>query len=325
MNGSGISVIICCYNSATRLPTTLKYLAVQNAGHEIPWEIIIVNNCSTDNTVDVAKEEWQKHRSNISLHIVEEQQPGLSFARQAGIAAAKYEYIIFCDDDNWLDENYLSTAYQTMQLNKNIGALGGWGTAVSDAVFPDWFPQYEGGYAVGKPLFGSGEVPQGQYLVGAGLVFKKSVFQQAYDQFPTLLTDRMGNQLTAGGDTEFIMRLLLMGYKIYFEASLHFKHFIPAERLTLAYRDKLFSGFKSSSGVLDIYSLYIHKKSQTFLNKIGIVLKCLIRLITCAIQPIRGWQLSKEISLLYHYTGIRLGRIHKSETQIRQFLKKFSA
>jgi len=55
----GISVVICCYNSASRLPATLQHIAEQSLDSEILWEIIIVDNASTDNTAEIASTYWQ--------------------------------------------------------------------------------------------------------------------------------------------------------------------------------------------------------------------------------------------------------------------------
>ena len=54
----GISIIICCYNSAKRLHETLKHLALQQVSDTIHWEVILVNNNSTDATTQIALEIW---------------------------------------------------------------------------------------------------------------------------------------------------------------------------------------------------------------------------------------------------------------------------
>ena len=97
----GVSVIICCYNSSKRLGETLKHLSVQKI-NDTPCEIIIVDNASTDNTASLARETWDALGSSIPMRIINESKPGLSHAREAGINASSYTYIIFCDDDNWL-------------------------------------------------------------------------------------------------------------------------------------------------------------------------------------------------------------------------------
>src|SRR4051812_3506356 len=107
MKFSGVSIIICCYNSSHRLPQTLKYLAHQQLADDIAWEIIVINNASEDDTKEVAIKEWNSYSSKIVLRVIDEPVPGLNNARKRGVEEAKYDIIIFCDDDNWLDKNFI--------------------------------------------------------------------------------------------------------------------------------------------------------------------------------------------------------------------------
>jgi glycosyltransferase involved in cell wall biosynthesis len=114
----GISVIICCYNSSLRLPKTLEYLSNQATGNLFPWEIILVDNNSSDNTSVIATNFWASLDIDVPLIIVEESKPGLIYARNTGINKANYDFLIFCDDDNWLNKNYLCNVYKI--LNNNL-------------------------------------------------------------------------------------------------------------------------------------------------------------------------------------------------------------
>src|SRR5688572_10602380 len=102
LTANGISVIICCYNSSSRLPETLKHLANQSVPGKINWELIVVNNASTDNTASVAETEWAKYNLEIPLHVVDQPVPGQSAARDKGYEVASHEYLLYVDDDNWL-------------------------------------------------------------------------------------------------------------------------------------------------------------------------------------------------------------------------------
>ena len=126
----GVSIIICCYNSALRLPETLKHLALQQT--TASWEVIVVNNNSTDATSQVANEEWDKSGVPAIFRIVEEPTPGLAAARNKGIVEAKYDYLIYCDDDNWLSPNYVADVYELFEKDSTIGIIGGNGTPVTE-------------------------------------------------------------------------------------------------------------------------------------------------------------------------------------------------
>src|SRR5215468_3703384 len=104
MTMDGVSVIICCYNSSTRLPDTLSHLGRQNVRPSIPWEVVIVNNASTDNTTVVAHQCWPSDAPTV-LRVVYEPRLGLSHARSRGLSEARYEIVSFVDDDNWVCSN----------------------------------------------------------------------------------------------------------------------------------------------------------------------------------------------------------------------------
>ena len=136
---SNISVVLCCYNSSIRLPKTLEHLALQNLSPNISCEIIVIDNNSSDNTFELAASEWAKLGAPFPLQTIRESKPGLSHARNTGVLSAKYQYICFCDDDNWLFPDYIQTAVEIMDADSSIGILAGQGIAVSDVEIPNWF------------------------------------------------------------------------------------------------------------------------------------------------------------------------------------------
>lgn len=234
----GVSVIICCYNSAKRLPETLRHLALQEVPVNIPWEVIVVNNASTDDTVQVAKEEWAKYSSPIPFKIVDQPDPGLSRAREKGFEVAAYEYCLFCDDDNWLQKDYVNIAFETMESDPMIGVVGGQGEPiVCKEKLILWESLNKTGYGIGPQHHESGDITKisGQ-VYGAGAVFRRlSYLDLKRNGFTSLLSDRKGTKLSSGGDTELCLALVLKGYKIYYSEKLNFKHYIPRERISAKY------------------------------------------------------------------------------------------
>ena len=88
MKAQGVSIIICCHNGAERLPETIRHIARQRVPAHIPWELLIIDNGSTDDTALVARKEWQKHRVDTYIRIVRESTLGLSYARARGFREA---------------------------------------------------------------------------------------------------------------------------------------------------------------------------------------------------------------------------------------------
>lgn len=319
--GIGISIIICCYNSSTRLPETLQHIALQQVIDNISWEVIVVNNNSNDTTVEVAKKEWLKYNCKAAFKVINEPNPGLSHARKAGIFAAQYTYSIFCDDDNWLDQKYIQTAFNNLNCDDSIAAVGGYGTAISSMDFPTWFVQYADGYAVGNRGLSSGYMPNGQLLIGAGICFRKNLYLKAYSQLPSLLNDRKGSELSSGGDFEMCLRFLLMKYKLYFDENLVFKHFIPPERLTVEYRDELYQGFRLSSPCIEFYHLLVRINSYSLFKRYMEVLKSAIRIPFSYLRLITHWDHNQNLHYFYLLTGWQLININPTCSQIRNELR----
>lgn len=251
----GISVIVCCYNSAKRLPETLRHLSKQEGLENKPWEIVLVDNNSTDSTSSLAKQLWLEYDCDVDLIIIEEKKPGLSHARNKGISASSYDLLVFCDDDNWLESNYLIEASKVFLLNENIGAAGGWCDAVFEAEEPVWFTTFQENFAVGKPMEKSGYcINSNSYLYGAGLCIRKKVLNHLLSvNFRNLLDDRKGNKLSSGGDLELVYAIRIIGYSVYFSETMSFKHYMPKSRMTWNYLMQLRKAMISSNFILEVY------------------------------------------------------------------------
>ena len=305
----GISVIICCYNSATRLTETLTHLTLQKFQQPINWEVIVVNNASTDNTFEVAKQFGEKSETfNHRLVIVNQPMQGLSYARDMGITSAKYKYIVFCDDDNWLDSKYLCNAYLIMENNPKIGALGGQGIVATDAEqLPEWFDKHKTGYAVGRQAGYNGNVSANYALWGAALVTRKELYLKCFPyEYPSFLTGRKGSNLSAGEDTEFCLRLLLKGFMLYYDDSLQFTHFIPKERLTLQYRERLHKGFEMAMERLSMYSQLFEMMRTNLFGKYILFFKKLLGYLSTLFGR-KSYNLKNVQIATYHLFRLDIG------------------
>ncbi len=169
-----VSVIICCYNSAFKIEQTLLHLSLQTL-NGINCEIILIDNNSTDNTTDVAKQFWDKHGNPaINLTIVHEPSPGLASARLKGVKNAMFDILLFCDDDNWLDKNYVNNVIEIFNSNPDVGIAGGLGSAEFENgdLKPDWFDNFSQSFAIGEQGDSEGFV-SGVY--GAGMAMRRDV------------------------------------------------------------------------------------------------------------------------------------------------------
>jgi glycosyltransferase involved in cell wall biosynthesis len=255
---TGVSIIICCYNSADRMPETLSHIAQQQVPAHIPFEVVVVNNASKDATVEVTRKVWNGLGSSVPFRIVEQPIPGLSHAREKGIETAQYEYLLFCDDDNWLHKDYVRVAFEVMEGNAQIGALGGLGVPECEVPPPNWVKDFFGAYAVGPQQGHSGVLTRGGVVFGAGAVYRKEALLWLKNNgFQSLLTGRDGDKLTSGEDLELCYALTLAGYQVWYDDRLLFKHFIRKERINWKYIVNISAGNSQAEPILNAYKLTI--------------------------------------------------------------------
>lgn len=256
----GISVIVCCYNSVERITPTLEHLFEQKVTQGFEWEIIVVDNNSSDDTSSKSKELYSQSGSSIPFNVVSEPNPGLSNARQAGFNASKYEIVLMVDDDNWLSSNYLDGIWSVFQKDDAIGMVGGLGIPELSEPAPEWFDRYAYCYATG-PQTKDGKAGFTEHLYGAGLALKLSVLDTLKaNGFTSLLSDRIGNSLMSGGDTELCFAFRMAGAKLYYEPTISFKHELPQGRINWRYLRRLFHGFGLTKSRMDIYTACIQGK-----------------------------------------------------------------
>ncbi len=267
MNIPGFSIIICTYNGEKRLRQTLASISALEIGG-IDIEVIVVNNNSTDNTKNFVEEWILSLNKKFTANLIFEPNPGLSFARKSGIDASNYDWLLFCDDDNWLASDYLNKAAEILKRNPNIGALAGRGNPESDTEFPYWFYPNMGSYATGILSLNSGDVSHKGSVWGASTIFRKDILLEVFNSgFESLLHDRKGNTLSSGGDDEMCRWILLAGYKLWYDEELIFTHFIPKERLTKDYLERLLKGFSETFPVINKYQAIVHFNSYSGIKR----------------------------------------------------------
>lgn len=261
---TGVSIIICCHNSAHRLPETLAHLAQQRRTEGITWEVLIVDNASTDGTAEVARELWPAD-APAPLRVVDEPALGLSQARRRGLRDARYELLSFVDDDNWVCPDWVALTVEIMDAHPESGACGGMVTAVCEGAPPAWFSAVQGSYAVGSQAPAAGDVSeQPGYLWGAGLTIRRAAWETlASGGFRPLLAGRTGRSLLSGEDSELCLALRLAGWRLWYDPRLALQHYIPAGRLEWRYLRRLHEGFGASGAVLNPYRAQLQGTAPT--------------------------------------------------------------
>lgn len=239
---SDFTVVIPTYNGAARVGTLLNYLRCQIGTEDIAWEIIVVDNNSSDNTAEVVKRYQATWPQTIPLRYEFEPQQGAGFARDRGTKAATSQLIGYLDDDNLPWINWVRAAYRFAQQHPNVGVFGSRIRGKFSATPPKNFERIAAFLALTDR--GSQPIPyrpEAKILPpGAGLVVRRQAW---LDNVPAerTLADKFGER-EAGEDLEVVLRIQSAGWEVWYNAHMWMHHEIPAERMTKAYLMQLCKG-----------------------------------------------------------------------------------
>ncbi len=129
-----ISVIVSTYNRGDLLGRAIASILDQEPGTP-PFELIIVNNNSTDNTANVI--DSLAARDNRVRNVFEKRQ-GVAYGRNAGIAAAQGQFIIFTDDDNLVGRNWIRKFHEAFLRYPEAAFIGGKVLPICEAEPEPW-------------------------------------------------------------------------------------------------------------------------------------------------------------------------------------------
>jgi glycosyltransferase involved in cell wall biosynthesis len=224
-----ISVVVPTRNRADRLDACLAALARQTVASD-EFEILVVDNGSTDDTVTrIAR--WAERRPG--LRRVEEPEPGVSRARNAGIAAAEGELLAFVDDDAVAEPGWLATLLRAYDRWPRVGAACGRARLRLERRPPAWYgtfsePWYSAMDFGPEPrlLLDPEEVPWSVNLsVRAAVAREVGGFSEQLG--------RVGSNLHSGEEYPFVSAIRASGAHIAYEPDAIVWHAVPPERLRL--------------------------------------------------------------------------------------------
>jgi glycosyltransferase involved in cell wall biosynthesis len=254
-NKLSVSVIVCTHNPRPDyFDRTLAGLRSQTLPVD-RWELLIIDNASTPE---------KEPRPDLSWHptarLLLEMNLGLTPARLCGIHEATGDLLIFVDDDNVLDADFLATAQRVAEEMPFLGSWSGQCRPEFDEPPPEWTRRYWGNLVIRE--FESdvwSNLPRlaATMPCGAGLCVRRAVAQYYIDLHlsgkRSFQLDRTGDALISGGDNDLAACGCALGLGVGLIASLKLTHLVPPERLTENYLAKLAEGIQHSGAVLDYY------------------------------------------------------------------------
>ena len=227
------TVIICTHNRADRLAFVLADLAMMEVSAGTSWEIVVVDNCSSDHTKAVI--DSARAASVVPMLYHYEERKGKSHALNSALELAQGKYLFFTDDDVRIDPGWLQAGLDVFSRYGCVG-IGGRTVPVWECPVPNWYA-VEGPYrlmgAIVRFELGDEVREVDAHPLGANMAFHRSAFER-YGPFRTDFGP-YGRTPVAGEDTEFCERLMRSGERLLYVPTAVVKHPVDSQRVSKSY------------------------------------------------------------------------------------------
>ena len=235
-----LSVVMCTYNRGELLVPALRSVLAQDPPTTPPFELIVVDNNSTDETRAIV-EKFAGLDGRVRYFY--EGRQGLSFARNAGIQQARAPLIAFTDDDVRADPEWVTAVIRAFAEHPGADIAGGRVLPLWPAAPPRWLtPDHWAPLALVDHGDKARDITPGQAicLVGANLACRRDAFD-AVGLFATGL-QRVKDGIGSLEDHEFLLRLLRAGRNGVYDPRIVVHAEIQADRLQRAYHRRWHTG-----------------------------------------------------------------------------------
>lgn len=223
-----ISIVIPTYNRAKYLTKAIQSLVDQNMPKDI-YEIIVVDNCSTDPTKEVVKQ----FSSMGNIVYIYEPTLGAPRARNTGWYNARGKYVAYLDDDaiaypTWLDK--IVEVFET--VTPRPGCVGGRVEPIWEASRPIWLSD---SLLHGLAIINWSDTPHflsdlsQEWLVSVNMAFPVEILKRLGGFTPSL--DRVGSNLLSSGEVFLEKKIIETGYSCFYHPDVAVKHHIVKSRL----------------------------------------------------------------------------------------------
>ncbi len=235
-----ITVALCTWNNCALLRSTLERLELNTQFSQADWELVVVNNCSTDDTDLVLKQ----FRERLPLRTVYEPEPGLSNARNRAVAEGRGCYYLWLDDDVLVGEDWLDAYRDAFIQYPDSAVFGGPVSPVFEGDPPTWlidgFQSVRGAYACVDhgPEPRELSVSESILVVGANYaVRRKEQLANPYD--PSL---GVRGPIRMGGEEMTVIERILAENTGRWLPDARVQHFVPKIRQSLSWLEDRTTG-----------------------------------------------------------------------------------
>lgn len=242
-----LSVIIPTLNRAASLARTLETLAVQDTNGAFTYEVVVVDNGSTDNTASLLAR--LRTTFPVALRRVQEPRRGRPYALNAGMREAAGAIFVVTDDDLLITPGWLRAFWRCFQEEQPDGVAG--------RVLPRWTEGAPSWLGNGAPVdlnrLGLGCLDHGTQRVNSrtGRYCRWVGGNMAIRRAAVERVGGFDGRMIRGQDREYYERCAAQGLVICYEPEALAHHLIGADRVTPAY----FRRWRARQGAYDAYLL----------------------------------------------------------------------
>jgi glycosyltransferase involved in cell wall biosynthesis len=226
-----ITVAICTWNRAALLAQTLERLLSLEPPIDAEWDLVVINNASTDGTDAVIS----RYAHKLPLRCVHEATPGHSNARNRALTEALGEWVVWTDDDVLVEPGWLAAFSLTAKRYPGAAAIGGpvepWFETPPDPVLASVFPAVAAGFCG----INHGETERilkaDEDLYGANMAYNRRLTSDL--RFDTRL-GRRGSYQGGGDDLAFLEAARSRGAVVWSPA-MRVRHYVDPRRTTVTF------------------------------------------------------------------------------------------
>lgn len=239
-----VSVIIPTYNRSRLVKQTVESFLAQTYPDD-KWELILVDNSSTDDTADVIEQIVQRE---ANVRFLSELRRGAHHARNSGALAARGEVLYFTDDDMIAEPNLIEEIVKGFVNGSNVGSVTGRVLPRWDTEPPVWILEHAKNALLSLIDLG----PQLQVSDDDPGVYSchQAVQREAFMKAGGFNPDTNAGEFTGDNETGLNLKIKALGYRFAYVGTSVTHHMIPASRLTQAYLNGRFA----DQGFCDSYT-----------------------------------------------------------------------
>ena len=251
MRADRVAILIATYNRATLLGETLDVLARSRTSPRLRWDVIVIDNNSTDDTRAVVEARQPGYPAPLTY--LREGRQGRSAALNAGIRATTAPLLLFTDDDVRVDEGWIEAGVHALAAGADY--VGGPVSPIWETAPPAWLDLTRSDLWGTVAILDYGREPfafEDRRLVplGANMGVRRSLIERIGGFRIDL--GRTSSQRPLGQEVpELLARARARGLRGQYVPEMHVQHHIPSARLTRRYFRRWWNGKGFSKAALE--------------------------------------------------------------------------